>query len=797
MPSAPSPLQGAAAAPNSIPTFYKSIYTSARTILGDDNPLPKANQAKAEFIGAVCAYVWGLPIQQFWETQGRYINNAVSGGSEINTFFTASNINVSDTVVSPNTQVLYANAFIDLSNKILKVNYPTPDSGTYTLVQVIDPYTNVQYSNGSARSQALDQETSSQIFYWAGADENIRKEAGQYDNAIAIANPQAWILGRVEVDPYQNPSQEAASTPYQTANPNPSLSLEASARVNNLFSIDTIYADEQAEGIPTSSVTEQADSAETYFTQLSNAVYSNSTYVYHSGITNGELNPTGTLYDQSEIFANFGSGPYSIGLKAAADDSGFQSLSESIQNGYETAKGLIQKISVSSGASARTNQWNINTSLGQYQPGYQVTTENWLVAAAVASVGLGANISSDGTYPQTNFDANGNLSENRLDGSNDYRLSFESTSLPPVDTPGSWSITIYDDNNNIVSNSSNSYYINPTEEGSTAISNVYSLGSDQFPNLDNTNRQLFSLKLSATAPTNTTSDQFRIPTPASGNFNVVMRLYNPVPASSQPRASILSSRNAWIPPGVEKLSTTTNGPLQHSKIHLDTDNDLVRSKNEASLKSDQNGQYPWNQLKGNGTLVLKGGQDQLTGESKRGRLLADGKSEVISPMTTVDWGLKQAGFNPKQRDSTLDQLISSIYTKITGQKITRVEQELHQATTIAPHQAARSNNQLAISMAISNSYLGDIIEAKWKKSQRKNTDKESSLAQFSDEIITFSSRLAKKLDRYPFKPFETILKKAAQPNGHRPLANRLDLSEDTASMDYHDFIATIAMQQTI
>ena len=173
-------------------------------------------------------------------------------------------------------------------------------------------------------------------------------------------------------------------------------------------------------------------------------------------------------------------------------------------------------------------------------------------------------------------------------------------------------------------------------------------------------------------------------------------------------------------------SSTTNGPLQHSKIHLDTDNDLVRSKNEASLKSDQNGQYPWNQLKGNGTLVLKGGQDQLTGESKRGRLLADGKSEVISPMTTVDWGLKQAGFNPKQRDSTLDQLISSIYTKITGQKITRVEQELHQATTIAPHQAARSNNQLAISMAISNSYFGDIIEAKWKKSQRKNTDKESS-----------------------------------------------------------------------
>ena len=517
MPSAPSPLQGAAAAPNSIPTFYKSIYTSARTILGDDNPLPKANQAKAEFIGAVCAYVWGLPIQQFWETQGRYINNAVSGGSEINTFFTASNINVSDTVVSPNTQVLYANAFIDLSNKILKVNYPTPDSGTYTLVQVIDPYTNVQYSNGSARSQALDQETSSQIFYWAGADENIRKEAGQYDNAIAIANPQAWILGRVEVDPYQNPSQEAASTPYQTANPNLRLSLEESTRINNLFSIDTIYADEQAETIPTSSVTEQADSAETYFTQLSNAVYSNSTYVYHSGITNGELNPTGTLYDQSEIFANFGSGPYSIGLKAAADDSGFQSLSESIQNGYETAKGLIQKISVSSGASARTNQWNINTSLGQYQPGYQVTTENWLVAAAVASVGLG-NISSDGTYPQTismpmEISAKTAWTEVTI---TDQTLS---TSLPPVDSQArgaSPSTTTTTTSSPIQATAITS--IRQEKEARQSIHPWAPI----IPSLANTNSRLFGKSYQQQHPQ---IHKRSIPNPnISGNFNVVMRL---------------------------------------------------------------------------------------------------------------------------------------------------------------------------------------------------------------------------------------------------------------------------------
>ena len=151
MPSAPVPLTGATPTNSSIPTFYKSIYTSANNILGSENPLTKPGSASNSYKASACAYVWGLPLQQFWEKQGLYITGAADGGAAINNFFIGDTINQTTTIVTPNTQVLYTNAFLDLSNQILKVTYPTPQTGTYTLIQSIDPYTNVQFSDGSSR----------------------------------------------------------------------------------------------------------------------------------------------------------------------------------------------------------------------------------------------------------------------------------------------------------------------------------------------------------------------------------------------------------------------------------------------------------------------------------------------------------------------------------------------------------------------------------------------------------------------------------------------------------------------
>jgi hypothetical protein len=68
--------------------------------------------------------------------------------------------------------------------------------------------------------------------------------------------------------------------------------------------------------------------------------------------------------------------------------------------------------------------------LGNYGTAYNVR-------AAVAMVGLGANLPADAIYPNTKVDATGQP----LDGSHRYRLHFKSGDLPPV--KAFWSVTAY------------------------------------------------------------------------------------------------------------------------------------------------------------------------------------------------------------------------------------------------------------------------------------------------------------------------------------------------------------------
>lgn len=68
--------------------------------------------------------------------------------------------------------------------------------------------------------------------------------------------------------------------------------------------------------------------------------------------------------------------------------------------------------------------------LGQYGTNYNIR-------AVVAMVGLGANLAADALYPNAQVDAQGEA----LSGSHRYRLHFEATGLPPV--KAFWSLTAY------------------------------------------------------------------------------------------------------------------------------------------------------------------------------------------------------------------------------------------------------------------------------------------------------------------------------------------------------------------
>ena len=793
MPSAPNSNQTATAAPSSIGWFYRSLYTAARFKLGSENPLKKwgASGVSKQYYGSVCATFWGLPLQQFWEKQGLYINEVAPGGAPINTFYNANKIDQSSTIVSPNTQVLYSNAFLDLSDSVLTVTYPTKTSDDlYTLIEVIDPYTNVQFSDGSAASESST--NAEQHFYWTGASDDVLINVEtNFPNAIGLASPQAWVLGRVAVDPYQNPDGSGNSTtPYQQANNDPATSLNQALSRNDEFALTVAYESDGGMSVPLSTVTTEADDATTFFSQLSNAVNSNGLYTYYSGVTNGELNSTGKLYDQSKMFAAFGAGAYSIGLSAAADDGGFQGSSPAIAEGYQDAKTAIAALSTSAGANSSSNYWTIDTKLGQYIPGYRLRNPGWLTAAAVAEVGLGANVAADGTYPQSSADSNGDS----LNAMEDYSLSFNQSNLPPINTPGFWSLTVYDGNNAIVANQANTYYLNPNDASAVGTTGVYALGSMQLSQLENKG---LTLNLMANTPTSVSDGQTWIPTPSSGDFNVVMRLYNPVPANQEGQTSILSSSNAWIPPGIEKLVTTTNGPLRKARILLDADGDLRRSKTEERVRSNKHGQFTKPDLGADATLVLQKAVDQLTGDKYTTRLLASGDSDVISPLTTMDWGLKQLGLNDKRADRVIDRLMNLTYENITGQELSRAGRSLSRVTDHAPHQLIRSKRgeaeMLAKTHAVNNAILGEMAGALWSTVQREHPKKHQ-MNVYAKAITKMSKQLKREIKRSN-DPVEKLCQRVIEGLGGSLSTGRINFAQEAQELDYHTFIAALAAHQ--
>ena len=313
--------------PSNILSFYKLLYTQAEQSLSNKGKNPLTNLTDLEitdsYIGAVIATAWGLPIQQFWEKQGEYITGSQPGGKPANSFFNAQKIDDGETIVSPNTDVLYSNAFLDLSNKVVTVTYPIPESqeGIYTGIQVIDPYTNVQFSSGSAdqtQRKNNSPDTATRTVYWAGASSDVINQALDKDpDAIALASPQAWVLGRINVDPYLQGARRHDSnpTPYQELMQNKpqTLAINKIRKLNEEFKASVHYTGNEVKDYSTSEVQREAKTAQQFFTQLSNAVYNNNyggqPLAFYSGTNiNGELNSTGKLYNQQNLFNALGSG---------------------------------------------------------------------------------------------------------------------------------------------------------------------------------------------------------------------------------------------------------------------------------------------------------------------------------------------------------------------------------------------------------------------------------------------------------------------------------------------------------
>ncbi len=155
------------------------------------------------------------------------------------------------------------------------------------------------------------------------------------------------------------------------------------------------------------------------------------------------------------------------------------------------------------------NNWILTYDLGSYGT-------NYLYRAAVARVGLGANLPEDAVYPMTRVNADGKP----LIGQNKYVMHFTKDQIPPVNA--FWSLTLYNNKQFFVENPINRYAIGDRDkltfnaDGSLDLYIQHeSPGKDQESNW--------------------------LPAPKDG-FNLIMRLY-------WPKKPVLDG--AWAPPPVQ------------------------------------------------------------------------------------------------------------------------------------------------------------------------------------------------------------------------------------------------------
>jgi hypothetical protein len=160
----------------------------------------------------------------------------------------------------------------------------------------------------------------------------------------------------------------------------------------------------------------------------------------------------------------------------------------------------------------RANGWSILTdNTGTYGTSYRHR-------AIVALAGLGANLPADAVYPTAFVD----VEDKPLDSANAYVLHFGASELPPADA--FWSLTLYDDRSFQVANAINRFAIGDRDK----------LAFNADGSLD--------ISIQSASPGEGKESNW-LPAPASGPFNITLRIYSP-------RREVLDG--TWVPPGIRR-----------------------------------------------------------------------------------------------------------------------------------------------------------------------------------------------------------------------------------------------------
>lgn len=308
-------------------------------------------------------------------------------------------------VVSPNADTLYSSAFVDLGDGPVVLSLPNT-SGRYYLMPMYDAWSNVFASPG-ARTTGTGQGHFAIVGPgWTGA---------LHDGLERIDAPteQVLIIGRIQTNGTADYDFVHSLQDQITLTPLGSWGTSSTSPVAVAFdaSVDAVTP-------PVDQVAQMT--AETFWTRFAALLHANP--------------PAAVDGEMVERLGAAGIRPgFALNWSGLSVDQRMR-LSEAARSGLSDVEcsGHAPPIDIS-------NTWAVAYHLGSYGSDYSLR-------AAVAWVGLGANLPEDAIYPMTRVDHEGQP----LTGEHSYVMHFDRDQLPPV--RGFWSLTMYNDRQCFVKN---------------------------------------------------------------------------------------------------------------------------------------------------------------------------------------------------------------------------------------------------------------------------------------------------------------------------------------------------------
>lgn len=367
----------------------------------DDNAAHDVD-VDAPIILAQEAYVYGIPLvtMDITKRQATNTNNPIVGEMEapLNQFSHLPIFPGSDftSVVRPNADTFYSNAWLDLSQGPVILSLPL-NNDRYHLIPILDAYSNVIASPGTRTYGS-----SGGDFLITGPDFNQTVPP----NMTQIKSPTntAWIIGRTEV----KSKEDGEEVVYPLM-----LQYKLIPPANYIW---PELANDVPQGDPNSIVENMK--IEDFFNYMNQLFLENPPLEQDKEFMK-RLEKIGIGKNQTFQLSNFSNAEQEVMRQIPAE-----------MIGRLNARQLELPIH---------NGWAVLENTGDYKTDY-------FHRAHVTRFGLGANLPQDAIYPTGFLDSEGN----QLNGDNKYVIRFEKDKLPPANA--FWSLTMYNSSGFFVAN---------------------------------------------------------------------------------------------------------------------------------------------------------------------------------------------------------------------------------------------------------------------------------------------------------------------------------------------------------